>query len=74
MARPFRIGRHTHRSVPQAAPPAPEPTGVDYLAMVAAAHEHAAGTGAPIDFTQLAMFEDPVVADDSGDSGRDVTG
>jgi putative transposase len=58
VARPFLIGRHTHRQVPQAAPPAPEPTGVDYLGMVAAAHEHAAGTGAPIDFTQLAMFDD----------------
>lgn len=28
MARPFLIGRHTHRQVPQAAPPAPAPTGV----------------------------------------------
>jgi putative transposase len=58
VARPFLIGRHTHRQVPQAAPPAPQPTGIDYLGLVAAAHEHAAGTGTPIDYTQLAMFDD----------------
>ena len=59
VATPFVIGRHTHRAVPQAARPAPTPTGVDYLNMVAAAHEEAAGTGAKIDFTQLAIFELP---------------
>jgi putative transposase len=53
---PFVIGRHTHKRVPQAAPETPEATGIDYLAMVAATHEGAAGTGAPIDFAQLAMF------------------
>lgn len=56
---PFVIGRHTHRAVPQAARPAPTPTGVDFLGLVAAAHEEAAGTNAKIDFTQLAMFETP---------------
>lgn len=54
---PFVIGRHTHRAVPQAARPTPTPTGVDFLGLVAAAHEEAAGTNAKIDFTQLAMFE-----------------
>ncbi len=54
---PFMIGRHTHRAVPQAARPAPTPTGVDFLGLVAAAHEEAAGTNMKIDFTQLAMFE-----------------
>jgi len=53
---PFVIGRHTHRAVPQAARPAPTPTGIDFLGLVAAAHEEAAGTGMKIDFTQLAMF------------------
>ncbi len=57
VATPFVIGRHTHRAVPQAARPAPAPTGVDYLGLVAAAHEEAAGTGAKVDFTQLAIFE-----------------
>ncbi len=59
VATPFVIGRHTHRAVPQAARPAPTPTGVDYLGLVAAAHEEAAGTGMKIDFTQLAIFDLP---------------
>ena len=32
---------------------------MDYLGLVAAAHEEAAGTGSKIDFTQLAVFELP---------------
>jgi putative transposase len=52
-ATPFVTRRHVHRAVPQAAPPPPPATGVDYLGLVAAAHEEAAGTGAKIDFTQL---------------------
>ena len=59
VAAPFVIGRHTHRSVPQAARPAPTPTGIDYLNMVAAAHEEQAGTGMKLDFTQLAMLNLP---------------
>ena len=39
VATPFVIGHHTHKAVPQAARPAPVATGVDYLGMVAAAHE-----------------------------------
>ena len=35
------IGRHTHPAVPQAARPQPQPTGIDYLGMLQAAHEHA---------------------------------
>jgi putative transposase len=57
VATPFVIGRHTHRAVPQAARPEPAPTGIDYLNMVAAAHEESAGTGTKVDFSQLAMFE-----------------
>jgi putative transposase len=56
VATPFVIGRHTHRAVPQAKPPDPVPTGVDYLGLVAATHEEQAGAGS-IDFSQLAMFE-----------------
>ncbi len=59
VATPFVIGHHTHRAVPQAARPTPTPTGVDYLGLVAAAHEEAAGTGMKVDFTQLAIFELP---------------
>ena len=50
---PFVIGRHVHRAVQPAPPPAADPTGIDYLGMVAAAHDEQAGTGAAIDFTQL---------------------
>lgn len=59
VATPFVIGRHTHRAVPQAARRPPAPTGIDYLGLVAAAHEEAAGTGAKVDFAQLAIFELP---------------
>jgi putative transposase len=65
VATPFVIGRHTHRAVPQAARPAPTPTGIDYLGLVAAAHEETAGTGAKIDFAQLAIFELP---DEAGET------
>lgn len=58
-ATPFVIGRHTHRAVPQAARPAPEATGVDYLGLVAAAHDEEAGTGAKVDFSQMALFAKP---------------
>jgi putative transposase len=53
---PFAIGRHVHRAVPQAARPAPPATGIDYLGLVAAAHDDEAGTGAKIDFTRLALL------------------
>lgn len=56
VAIPFVIGRHVHRLVPQAARPVPEATGIDYLHMVAVAHDEATGTGAKVDFSQLAMF------------------
>ena len=53
---PFAIGRHVHRAVPQAARPQPAPTGIDYLGLVAAAHDEEAGTGGKIDFTRLAIL------------------
>jgi putative transposase len=53
---PFAVRRHVHRAVPQAAPPRPAATGIDYLGLVAAAHDEEAGTGAKIDFTRLAAL------------------
>jgi hypothetical protein len=63
-ATPFITRRHVHRAVPQAVRPEPAPTGIDYLGLVAAAHEETAGTGAKISFAQLAMLT-------AGDPGQD---
>ena len=55
VATPFVIGRHTHRRVPQAArPPAPA-TGVDYLGLVAAAHD--AEVVGCISFADVPLFD-----------------
>jgi putative transposase len=56
VATPFVTRRHVHRAVPQAARTEPAPTGIDYLGLVASAHEESAGTGQKVDFSQLAMF------------------
>src|SRR5258708_39494038 len=52
----FTPRRHVHRAVPQAAPAEPAATGIDYLGLVAAAREEAAGTGATIDFARLGLL------------------
>lgn len=62
---PFVTRRHVHRAVPQAARPDPDPTGIDYLGLVAAAHEEEAGTGGKIGFAQLGMLAR------AGDDGPD---
>jgi putative transposase len=59
VAVPFVTRRHVHPAVPQAKRPDLVPTGIDYLGLVAAAHEEAAGTGQKLDFAQLAMFGTP---------------
>lgn len=64
VARPFVVRRHVHHAVPQAARPEPAATGIDYLGLVAAAHDHEAGAGDTIDFTQLDLFG----RDDTDDS------
>jgi putative transposase len=56
VATPFVTRRHVAPTVPQAVHPEPAATGIDYLGLVAAAHEEAAGTGATIDFSQLGLF------------------
>lgn len=55
VATPFVIGRHTHAAVPQAAPTVAPATGVDYLGLVAAAHE--AETVGPISFVDVPPFD-----------------
>jgi hypothetical protein len=62
VATPFVIGRHTHKAVPQAAKPAPDATGVDYLGLVAAAHD--AETVGPISYAQAPLFDiDPATGE-----------
>jgi hypothetical protein len=53
---PFVIGRHVHRAVAPPPPPAADPTGIDYLGLVAAAHDEEAGAGTAIDFTRLQLL------------------
>ena len=53
-AKPFVIGHHAAKTVPQAARPDPPPTGIDYLGMVAAAHD-AEIVGA-ISYANIALF------------------
>jgi putative transposase len=66
-ATPFITRRHVHRAVPQATRPEAAPTGIDYLGMVAAAHEGAAGTGAKIDFTALSRLAGSTPGQDQQD-------
>ncbi len=63
---PFVTRRHVHRAVPQAVRPDPDPTGVDYLGLVAAAHDEEAGAGAKIDFTQLGKLPGSDPAQEEG--------
>ena len=62
---PFVIGHHVHRAVAPPPAPAADPTGIDYLGMVAAAHDEQAGAGAAIDYTQLPL--QPGRDEDDGD-------
>ena len=55
---PFVTRRHVHRAVPQATRLQPTPTGIDYLNMVAAAHDEAVGAGTKINFARLGTFTD----------------
>ena len=68
---PFVMGRHRHpktRTPDGQARTEPAPTGIDYLEMVAGAHDEATGTGSKVDFSQLASFEgqDDGAADNDG--------
>jgi putative transposase len=63
VAVPQRISRHTHpKARPEAAPP-PEPSGIDYLGLLAARRDKELG-GGRISYADLA-------ADDSHDYGHD---
>lgn len=55
VAVPFKIHRHVHPAVPQAHRPEPAPTGIDFLGLVADAHDAEAGTG-KISYANLTLF------------------
>ena len=66
VATPTVIGTHVHPAVPQAQRPAPVPTGVDYLGLVAATHDEA--LAGAISYRDVPLFGD--VHDDArGDDG-----
>ncbi len=60
VATPAVIGTHVHPAVPQAQRPTPEPTGIDYLGLVLAAHDEA--TAGSISYRDVPLFDD-----DNGD-------
>ena len=62
VATPLVIGAHVHPAVPQAQRPAPEPTGVDYLGLVLAAHDES--LAGPISYRDVPLFDDS--QDDDG--------
>ncbi|MGH9067035.1 MAG: Mu transposase domain-containing protein, partial [Acidimicrobiales bacterium] len=64
VAVPFVLSHHVHPGVPQALPPPPQPTGVDYLGLVLAAHEEA--TVGAMSYQEVPLF-DPDTEMDEGD-------
>jgi hypothetical protein len=64
VAIPFVMGRHVAKAVPQAARPEVTDTGVDYLGLVAAAHD--AEVVGSISFAQIP----PTVDGDNADHDR----
>lgn len=73
VATPFTIGRHTAKTVPQAARPAPEATGIDYLGMVQAVHEDE--TIGTIHYREVPLFDpDTYTTSDGNGIGDDGDG
>ena len=68
---PFIIGRHVHKAVAPPQVPPGERTGIDYLGLVAAAHEDEAGTGAKIEFTALAALGGAQPGQEADEPGQD---
>jgi putative transposase len=64
---PYVIGRHVQRQVPPPTPPPTDPTGVDYLGLVLAAHEEQ--TLGKIAFRDLPGGGSPPSADSSEEIG-----
>ncbi|MGB8381051.1 MAG: DDE-type integrase/transposase/recombinase [Dermatophilaceae bacterium] len=58
---PFRIGRHVHPKAVADGPPAPAPTGIDYLRLIQTRHERALGQR-----LQYAQLNDPTGSEPAG--------
>ena len=58
---PFRIGRHVHPKAVADGPPAPAPTGIDYLRLIQTRHERALGQR-----LQYAQLNDPTGPEPAG--------
>jgi putative transposase len=71
IATPFKIGRHVAKTVPQAARPTPEATGIDYLGAVHAAHEQ--DTIGTIHYRDMPLINIPLpyFQDNDNDNGND---
>ena len=72
---PVRISRHAHpKARPEAAPPKPSPTGIDYLGLVASRHE--AELARAIHYSQLELPDDlvPKPAQPSADQEQEEVG
>jgi putative transposase len=65
-AEPLIIGRHVHPRVPQAQPDTAAPTGIDYLGLVLAAHDH---TNDAIAYRHVPLFDPDPDDDDDDDDG-----
>jgi len=69
---PVRISRHTHPQARPDAAPAPVPTGIDYLGLLAA-RRHAALAGKPIDYAALTDTSTSTSTDQTGSQQRGHT-
>jgi hypothetical protein len=72
VATPLVIGAHVHPAVPQAQRPAPAHTGVDYLGLVAAAHDEA--LAGPISYRDVPLFGGGVGDGTQDDDSQDDDG
>ena len=59
-----------HKTIAPPGPPPGERTGIDYLGLVAAAHDEEAGAGEKLDFTALAGLGAPPGQDENAVPGQ----
>ena len=69
---PFRIGKHVHPKAVADAPPAPTPTGIDYLQLIQTRHERALGQR--LQYAQLTDPANPATPTRAGQPTTDEHG